>query len=144
MDWYNYYIGMADYVALKSKDVTKVGAVIVGPDREIRSTGFNGFARGIAEEGVPERWDRPAKYLWVEHAERNAVYNAARMGTPCKGCILVLNWYPIPCVDCTKAVIQSGIVGLVGPDRPFPQNRDWNFDVAKQMLNEARINVQIV
>ena len=43
MNWDSYFIKMLDVVKLKSKDTsTQVGAIIVGPNHEIRSTGFNG------------------------------------------------------------------------------------------------------
>jgi len=164
MNWVDYYIRLAELVAQKSKDPsTKVGCVIVGPDNEIRSTGFNGFPRGVQEEnyqtplmvtgtGIParwrkidvsDRWERPAKYEWVEHAERNAVYNAARIGVALKGCTAYLNWEPRPCVECCKAFIQAGIIEVVGPDTPFPSGgtrKDWKFDVSTIMMKEAGVN----
>ena len=46
--WDFRFIELARHIALWSKDPsTKVGCVVVGEDREIRSTGFNGFPRGI-------------------------------------------------------------------------------------------------
>lgn len=53
----------------------KTGAIVVGPDREIRATGYNGLVRGVNDD-IPERMERPTKYDFFEHAERNAVYNA--------------------------------------------------------------------
>ena len=65
---------MANLVAKKSKDQsTQIGAVIVGPDNEIRSTGYNSFPCGINDD-LQERQERPEKYYWIEHAERNALY----------------------------------------------------------------------
>ena len=70
--WDQYYLEICKVVALRSKDPnTQIGCVIVGPNHEIRSTGYNSFPRGIRDD-VPERLVRPAKYLWIEHAERNA------------------------------------------------------------------------
>jgi dCMP deaminase len=44
MTWDEYFCRMLKLVAFKSKDPsTKVGAIIVGPDKEIRSTGYNGL-----------------------------------------------------------------------------------------------------
>ena len=141
MNWHDYFISLAEQVALKSKDSTKVGAVIVGPTHhEIRSVGFNGFPRGV-DETIASRWERPTKYLYVEHAERNAILNAARIGIPVHGCHLYLNWEPTPCTDCAKAVIQAGITTLIGPRRPFPKNRDWSFEVSQTMLTEAGISL---
>ena len=43
--WDQYFMTMAYLISMKSKDPsTRVGAVIVGKDHEIRSTGYNGFA----------------------------------------------------------------------------------------------------
>ena len=112
MDWASYFINIADTVREKSKDTSsKIGAVIVGPEKQIISTGFNGFPRGIDETDLT-RWERPIKYQFVEHAERNAIYNAARHGVPLRGCTMYVFGLP-PCVDCAKAVIQSGIIRFV-------------------------------
>ena len=76
--WDRYYLDICQAVAARSKDPnTQIGCVIVGPNHEIRSTGYNSFPRGIRDD-VPERLVRPTKYLWIEHAERNAICNAAR------------------------------------------------------------------
>lgn len=144
MDWTDYFIDIAEQVAEKSKDPsTKVGAVIVGPDREIRSTGYNGFPRGVDDQPkqVPDRYERPEKYSWTEHAERNAILNAARVGTSCKGCILYLSTNPTPCVRCARAVIQAGIKEVVGPDQDFEAKGDWEKDLerSREMLSEAGV-----
>lgn len=80
MKWVSYYRQLANTVKLKSKDkYTQIGAVIVGKDGEIVSTGYNSFPRGL-DDGLDYRQERPEKYYWFEHAERNAIYNAARIG----------------------------------------------------------------
>ncbi len=84
MNWDQYFLNIAEQVKEKSKDRrTKIGAVIVGPDNEIVSTGYNSFPRGI-DDDVEERQVRPEKYYWFEHAERNSIYNAARIGVRLK------------------------------------------------------------
>jgi dCMP deaminase len=72
-------MNFADKVASRSKDnSTKVGAVFYDEDETHPiSFGYNGMPRGLNDEH-PERNERPEKYLWYEHAERNAIYNAAR------------------------------------------------------------------
>jgi len=146
MDKDKFFISLAELVSTESKDrSTKVGAVIVGPDKEVRSTGWNGFPRGVDDDNE-SRHERPAKYAFTEHAERNAIYNAARVGIPLKGCTLYLNWEPCPCPDCTRAVIQSGITKVVGPNKEFPNNtsKDWqeSFKQSREMLAEAGIEVK--
>ena len=122
----------------------RVGTVIVGPDNEIRSTGFNGLPRGVRDD-LEERHSRVtgAKYIWSCHAEQNAIFNAARIGVPLEGCTIYVPWFP--CVECTKAIIQSGLKELVAyaPDRP---NSNWHedFAIAGQMLKEAGIEVRTI
>jgi len=142
MKWDEFFIKMADFVAQKSKDrMTKIGAVIVGPHHEVRSIGFNGFPRGV-DDDIAARHLRPAKYLWTEHAERNAIYNAARMGTSLQGCTIYIT---SPCSDCARAIIQAGIVKVVA--RPYPPGKgmgemsEWteNFATGLVMLQEAGV-----
>ncbi len=122
----------------------RVGAVIVGPDNELRSTGFNGLPRGV-NDAPPERHSRitGAKYIWSCHAEQNAIFNAARVGIALKGCAIYVPWFP--CVECTKAIIQSGITEVIGYqlDRP---NSNWaqDFEIASTMLKEANITVRFI
>jgi len=122
----------------------RVGTVIVGPDNEIRSTGFNGLPRGVRDD-LEERHSRVtgAKYIWSCHAEQNAIFNAARIGVPLEGCTIYVPWFP--CVECTKAIIQSGLKELVAyaPDRPS-SNWHEDFSIAGQMLKEAGIEVRLI
>ena len=143
MHWDYYFMKMAELVASKSKDrSTKVGCVIVGPNHEVRSTGYNGFCRQINDD-VEERHDRPEKYLWTEHAERNAIYNAARNGIPTDMCTAYTTTFP--CSDCARAFIQSGIVRIV--TRTINQSTKipiHNYETSKKMLFEAGIRIDMV
>lgn len=138
---------MALLVASRSKDPsTKVGAVIVGPDNEVRATGYNSFPRGI-NDNVPERFERPEKYLWFEHSERNAIYNAARAGIKLKGCRIYTNTTSKLCgicMDCARAIVQSGIVEIIH-QRPADTGK-WGEECkrAHQLFKEAGVKVRIV
>jgi dCMP deaminase len=135
--WDALFVELARTYARKSKDEsTRVGAVIVGPDHDQRAGGFNGLPRGVVDDPVRFPWSasrhrRPEKYSWYEHAERNAIYNAARAGVATGGCTMYVAGGP-PCADCARAVIQAGIVEVVaesleaGPrtEAPFPL-LDW-------------------
>jgi dCMP deaminase len=120
----------------------RVGAVIVGPDKEIRSTGFNGFPRGVDDE-IEDRYSREtgAKYLWSSHAERNAIYNAARIGVSIKGCAIYIPWFP--CVECAKAIIQSGITHVIAYEPDFDDIK-WGseFLLVVEMLNESGVSIK--
>jgi dCMP deaminase len=143
--WDGYFMNLAAMVATKSKDrSTKVGCVVVGPDNEIRSTGYNSFPRGINDD-APERHERPEKYLWTEHSERNAIYNAARMGTALKGCRLYTSL--MPCMDCARAIVQAGIVEVVTPDfEGDGRNANWTEQHRKseQLFREASVQVRFI
>lgn len=108
MNWVSYYRQLANTIKLKSKDkYTQIGAVIVGKDGEIVSTGYNSFPRGL-DDGLDYRQERPEKYYWFEHAERNAIYNSARIGVSTKGTTMYLSC-GLPCADCARGIINSGI-----------------------------------
>lgn len=110
IEWDNYFLNLLPHIAKKSKDKTKTSAIIVGPDNEIRSTGYNGMPRGFNDLDL-NKWQKPEKYNWIEHAERNSIFNAARMGTSTNGCTMYVSHFP--CVDCARAIVQSGIVRVV-------------------------------
>ena len=79
-DWDGRFMDLAQHVGTWSKDRSRqVGCVVVGPDNCVRALGFNGFPRGLEDE-KDHRHQRPAKYLWPERADRNAIYAAARNG----------------------------------------------------------------
>ena len=140
--WHRRFMEMAFLVASWSKDPsTKTGAVVVGPDREIRATGYNGLVRGV-DDNIPERMERPTKYDFFEHAERNAVYNACLIGASLKGCVIYVT--SMPCPDCARAIIQSGIKMVVTYKPEFdehaPQNT-WRDKLvfSEEMFKEAGI-----
>src|SRR3990167_1978828 len=109
MDWDSYFINMLSSIAAKSKLPIKVGCVIVGPNHEIRSTGFNGLPRGVRD--FDDRLQFPEAYKWGEHADRNAIYNAARNGEGLEGCKIYLPVHP--CIDCARAIISVGIKEVI-------------------------------
>lgn len=148
MDWDTYFFDLVRVASEKSKDrSTGVGAVIVGFDHEVRSLGYNGFPRGV-DDDIDERHERPAKYLWTEHAERNAIFNAARIGTSLQGCSIYIDWEP--CARCARAIIQAGIAQVVIDGRGAAAKKKfwaerWAEDcaVGREMLKEAGVSVRI-
>jgi dCMP deaminase len=146
--WDNHFLRLCVEHASMSKDPsTKVGAVIVGPDREIRSTGFNGFPRGVAD--TTERLnDRDIKLSLVVHGEMNAILNAARIGVSVKDCTLYLAatddsgvvWGGVPCTRCAVEIIQSGIKEIVSkPFKSVPSRWGESIKTARLLLEEAGI-----
>jgi dCMP deaminase len=143
MEWDQYFIEMATLVSKKSKDrSTKVGCVIVGPNHEVRTTGYNGFCRGINDD-IDERHDRPEKYFWVEHAERNAIYNAARNGIPLEGCTAYVSNL-LPCADCTRGMIQSGIKRIMFCSGEANEKWSESFQRSLIMAREAKVEMLVL
>jgi len=131
ISWDELYMTMVYLMAMKSKDLsTHVGAVIVGPDNEVRSVGYNSFPRGI-NDNVPERQERPEKYHWFAHAERNAIYNAGMVGIPVKGCKMYTNG--IPCNNCAFGIINAGIKEVI-------VDKHWDDNNVDQWEEEAKIS----
>lgn len=118
---------------------TRVGCVILrkGAPAEEGIFAANSFPEGVHVE-VEARHERPAKYKWTEHAERNAIYVAARHGLATEGATMYLPWYP--CADCARAIIQCGIAELVCYE-PNWNDKTWgeDFKIAAQMLSEAGV-----
>lgn len=145
MNWTQYFINLAHAVKLKSKDNnTNIGVVIVGKDNEIISTGYNSFPRGINDDD-PSRQERPEKYFWVEHAERNALYNAARIGVSTKDCTMYLTC-DIPCAECARAIINCGITKIVCTMGKGPTGIKWEESMKRSLLmfNEAGVTISYV
>lgn len=103
------WMKMALLTAKASPDpATQNGAVLLVTDGEfVRSS--NEFPFGVSY--LAERWERPTKYSYVEHAERNTYYKAASLGLRTQGSTLVCPW--AACHDCARAIIQSGSIRLV-------------------------------
>lgn len=136
-------MALASFIADWSEDQSrKVGAVIVGDGNVILSTGFNGLPRGISAE-FPIRHSRNngEKYFWFEHAERNAICNAARTGGALNGSKIYTNLFP--CADCARAIIQSGIVEVVTEAPPMDEVRYKDSMIRSlQMFEEAQVAVK--
>lgn len=93
--------------------VTQNGAVLVSAEGSIIGMGANTFPKGV--QLLPERLERPAKYAFMEHAERNAIYDAAKRGLKTEGGTLYCPY--VACADCARAIIQAGIVKVVAHGR---------------------------
>ena len=139
--WDQRFLDLAAHIAAWSKDPsTKVGCVVVGADREIRSTGFNGFPRGI-DDDEERLTDRTQKYPLICHAEENAIMHAARIGMPLKGCSAYVTWPP--CSRCARSLIQAGVSEVVFPEGcEVPERWQGDFETSQGMLREAGVQVR--
>ena len=113
ISWDEYFMGIASLSALRSKDPsTQVGACVVDQDHKVVSIGYNGMPRRIEDDVLP--WGHgeglDSKYLYVCHAEFNAILNT-RNGSALNGCSIYVTLFP--CNECAKAIIQVGIREVV-------------------------------
>lgn len=136
--WDLRFLELAELISKWSKDPsTKVGAVIVGIDREIRSTGFNGFPRGVKDD---DRYhDRHAKYPIICHAEENAIMHAARIGVSVKDCVIYTTM--VPCPRCARGIIQAGLDKVVVPAVEIPDRWVKECSIAIDLLKEGEVGV---
>lgn len=137
--WDIRYLELAEQISSWSKDPsTKCGAVIIGSKRQVVSSGYNGFPRGVTD--TSERLnERSTKYQYVVHAEMNAIYNAAHTGTSLDGATIFIHGLPC-CAECAKGIIQTGIRRVVMPSRK-KVSMHWaeSWTLASQMLSEAGV-----
>ena len=144
--WDARFLRLAHEVSTWSKDrTTQVGAVIVGDDKTPGPYGYNGFPRHV-DDDAEDRHQRPTKYRWTEHAERNAIYNAARIGMGLKGCTMYVTH--VPCADCARAIVQVGIREVVvdracQEDQGFNDRWDEESQVTREMLKEAGVTLRM-
>jgi dCMP deaminase len=138
-DWHNRFIELAEHIATWSKDPSsKVGCVIADANNRVVGLGYNGFPRGVADD--EERYaDREQKYKLVVHAEANAILNANKSVA---GCVLYTIMFP--CTNCTKMIVQSGVVRVFTP--PPLEREPWKEDAkwSNRMFEEAGIDVTYV
>jgi dCMP deaminase len=136
-DWDLRFLDLAEHIGSWSKDPsTKVGAMIVRPDRTILSVGYNGFPRGVIDYDFRLN-DRPIKYAMTVHAEPNALLMAAE---PAANCALYVHPF-LPCADCAGLVIQSGIARVVSRVATPQQMERWgdSFQHTLTMFEEAGV-----
>lgn len=136
MDWESWFYGFAEHAAKKSKDSTQVGAVLIGPDKEVRLAAYNGPPIGVKDS--PDRFVRPQKYLFASHAEANLAAFAAREGIRTRGCAVYVTHHP--CAACARALIQAGIVRVCyGPGQTSMPAEE--FEAAARMFSEAGVTI---
>ena len=132
-------MGMAVLSSLRSKDPsTKVGAVIVSPENKVISIGYNGMPSKLNEEELT--WNKgeglDSKYLYVCHAEFNAILNT-QVGGSLKDARVYVTLFP--CNECTKAIIQTGIKEVIYLENKYADA--INTQASKKMLDLAGVKI---
>ncbi|MEK7498629.1 MAG: deaminase [Patescibacteria group bacterium] len=138
---WKHLLRMAYTIARQSHDPsTQNGALLIDDNGVILGRDYNQFPYGVQE--TPARWERPLKYKVIEHAERNVIFQLARIGISTDGLTMVCPW--APCSDCARAIIQSGLARLVTHKQAHDRSPEFwrkEIDVAFEMLHEAGVDV---
>ncbi len=127
--------------AMRSKDPsTQVGACIVNSEKRILSMGYNGMPKHCSDDEFP--WDRDgsplsSKYLFVCHAELNAILNCNSGSV--KGCTVYSTLFP--CNECAKAIIQSGITEVVYMSDKYSESD--SVLASKRMFDTAGVKYRL-
>jgi dCMP deaminase len=145
ISWDEYIIELCEVTKKKSKDITtQIGVVIIGKDKQIITTGYNSFPRGV-DDTVKERQERPLKHHWFSHAETNAIINSALNGTSTKDSIMYMSC-GIPCTGCARNIINAGIKEIVcRKDYSIMNNPIKSEEIGEisiEMFNEAGVKVR--
>jgi dCMP deaminase len=139
-------VAVASYAALRSPDPSTQNAAVLYDEFGVCSSTYavNEFPRGVHETNHlgTSRWERPGKYMWVEHAERNSIYKAARLGISTAGATMVCPW--AACADCARGIIQAGFGRLVTMQYEISGRWDESIDAGFTMLAEAGVKVEFI
>ena len=144
-------VGLIHKIAFYSRDPhTKVGCAIINKKSNILIMGYNDYPHNL-KEIKPSLFERPEKYYWVEHAERNTIYLAGRKGIKLQNSIIVQNLFP--CTDCARAIIQTGISKVITYN-PLNKNPEFhqeslirwqkNMEKSLEMLIANKVQVEYI
>ena len=136
--WDDRFLALAWHVGTWSKDPSrKIGAVAIGPNRQILATGYNGFPRKILDD--PQRYEmREIKYKYVVHAEMNLIYNATENGVSLHGSTVYVHGLPV-CSECAKGLIQVGVSRVVAFSKESPERWIESTKLTNELFDEAGI-----
>lgn len=134
-----YYMNLCFGINLRSIDKSsKCGCIAARQDGAFLSSGYNNPLRGADDHNIPDK--RPDKYSYMEHSERNAIYNAARHGIEINGCTFYVTGFP--CIDCLRAMVQSGATKIVYGPLQTAMAETRMFDLYKDLLNRQSIIIE--
>jgi len=140
-----FYLKLAYQVAAKysTDPSTQNGAVLVDACGNILADAANCFPTGIKE--TRDRWERPLKYKYVEHAERNVLFSAAKRGISTRSAKMYVPWFACP--DCARAIIQCGITEVIGHKKisdHAPERWEEAVHIGLSLLRESGVQYKLI
>lgn len=139
LNWDEYFMAVAKLSSMRSKDPsTQVGACIVDKNNRILSIGYNGAPNGYNDDNFP--WEREGeplntKYLYVVHAERNAILNYKGSRKDLENAKIYVDLFP--CNECAKEIIQSGIKEVIYLKDKYKDSDE--VKASKRLLEECGV-----
>ncbi|MBI4009345.1 cytidine/deoxycytidylate deaminase family protein [Candidatus Roizmanbacteria bacterium] len=143
--WDTYFLNLAHVVKDRSNCLRMSVGVVIVRDKHIIATGYNGTPAGIKNciDGGCERCLHREKNILKEnerkdlcicvHSEQNALLQSAYHGVSTKGAILYST--TSPCLQCAKAIINSGISSVV-------YEGEHQDDLGLKLLQSAHVEVR--
>lgn len=140
--WDEYFLNLAEVVKTRSNCLRMAVGVVVVKDKRIIATGYNGTPAGVKnclEGGCQRCLDRQNNVLKENerkdlciciHAEENALLQSALHGMSTKGALLYST--VAPCLQCAKAIVNSGIAEVV-------YGEDHQDDAGIQLFTAANV-----
>ena len=121
--------------------IRQVGAAIAFSGSSDTLAACNTFPDGVAD--LDWRHEGDGRFVWMEHAERNAIFQAARLGKALEGASIATTFFP--CIDCARAIVQSGFACVATP-APAYDDPVWGeaFARSKIILEEGGVEIVIV
>lgn len=118
--------------------VRQVGAVLETASGEVIAA-CNTFPPGVRD--LPERHAGDGRFVWMEHAERTALFKATRVGIATEGAVLTTTFFP--CIDCARAIVLAGIARLETPAPAF-DDPVWGaaFHRSQVILQEGGVHIE--
>ena len=138
LSWDEFFMGIAKLAGARSKDPsTQVGACIVDENNRVLAIGYNGTPNNFDDDAFP--WDREGedletKYLYVIHAERNAIANGNRISL--RGARIYVDLFP--CNECAKLIIQSGIKEVIYLSDKYKDTDD--VKISKKLMDQCGVS----
>lgn len=137
--WDAHFLSIARLWSTRSKDPsTRVGALLVSPDRRLSIAGYNGFPAAVADR--PDLLaDRSVRIALTLHAELNAILQARRslVGWTCYVTVQ-------PCPQCLAALVQERVARVVCPRAPADLAERWGMDTPAYQLLAAATQLHLI
>lgn len=146
--WVDYFLDLAKTCATRSNCIrANVGAVIVGEDRTIKATGYNGTPSKVEsclERGecfrIKNNIPSGTRYETCRsiHAEQNAIIQAGQ--DRCKGSTMYIFGHDFICILCKRFIVQSGIKDVyLRKDETAPIFHVSVDDIRKELEAETQL-----